>query len=137
MRVLADQRSLRGAPAVLSWQPVDGIGAATDPGTVTVTVTRDDGTALVTDAATSGTGSAPRTYTLAATHTQLVDLLTVSWQVSNVEIAETRCEIVGGYLAPLTEIMARQPKMGTPAQETVVQVRAEVEQEQHAIQERS
>jgi hypothetical protein len=130
MRVLADQRSLRGAPAVLSWQPVTGDGTVYNPGTVTVTVTRDNGTALVTDAATTGTGEAARTYTLAATHTQLVDLLTVSWQVSDVEVGRTSVEIVGGYFATNPQISERQPKTpGTLPADAISQVRAEVEQE--------
>jgi hypothetical protein len=131
MRVLADQRSLRGAPAALSWQPVTGDGTVYDPqGTVTITVTRDNGTALVTDAATTGSGTAARTYTLAATHTQLVDLLYVSWQVSNVEVGATSVEIVGGYFASNPQIAERQPKApGTLPDSVLGQVRAEVEQE--------
>lgn len=97
---------------------------------MTVTVTRDNGTVLVTDQATTGTGEAARTYTLAATHTQLVDLLTVSWQVSDVEVASTSVEIVGGYFASNPQITDRAPKVsGTLPASTINEVRAEVEQE--------
>jgi hypothetical protein len=54
------ERVLRLTPATISnsWYE-DGVIA--DPGVVTVDIARADGTALVTDGATSGTGAAART----------------------------------------------------------------------------
>jgi hypothetical protein len=70
-----------------------------------VTVTRSDGTAVVTGAATSGTGAAARTYTLAA-QTRL-DHLTAVWTGSSGgRQATTRHEVAGGYYADLAEIRA-------------------------------
>lgn len=132
MRRPADQRSLRGVAAALTWQPTDGIGSAADPGgTVTVTVSNDAGTALVTAAATGGTGAAVRTYTLAATHTASLDRLAVSWLVDGSEVATSSCEIVSRYYADLPDIMARATKIGggSWSAEQVDQVRAEVEHE--------
>jgi hypothetical protein len=74
---MADSRILINAPATLSVTFYDGGETAVDPGTVTVTVVRADGTTVVSAAATSGTGTSARTYTLAA-QTRL-DHLTATW----------------------------------------------------------
>jgi hypothetical protein len=46
MESFADQRIVRGAPATIRWQGVDQDGESADPGTVTVGVTRADGSVL-------------------------------------------------------------------------------------------
>lgn len=102
---MADSRILVGAPATLTVTFYDGGETAVDPGTVTVTITRADGTAVVTAAATSGTGAAARTYALAA-QTQLNNLTAV-WTASvGGRVVTTRHEIVGGFYADLADIRA-------------------------------
>jgi hypothetical protein len=102
---MPDSRVLVGAPAVLSATFYDGGETAVDPGTVTVTISRADGTAVVTGAATGGTGAAARTYTLAA-QTRL-DHLTAVWTGSSgARVVTTRHEMAGGFYATLAEIRA-------------------------------
>lgn len=88
------QRVVRGTAVDLSWQLIDATGEPANPGTVTVTVTRADGTALATDAATSGATTAARTYALTAAQTALLDRLTAVWKVSGAEVARTEVDVV-------------------------------------------
>jgi hypothetical protein len=99
---MADSRILVGSPATLTAAFYDGGEELVDPGAVTVTVTRSDGTAVVTGAATTGTGVAVRTYTLAA-QTRL-DHLTAVWTGAAGRVVTTRHEIAGGFYAELAEI---------------------------------
>jgi hypothetical protein len=97
---------LRSQPATLSATFTDTSGATVDPGVVTVTITRLDGTALVTDAATSGSGAAARTYTLTAAQTGTLDTLTATFTSASLSAtAVSVAEIVGAYL--FTEAEAR------------------------------
>lgn len=90
------QQILVGAAGTLTWQPRGADGEPADPGAaVTVTVAASDGTVIAADAATSGTGTTERTYTLAAR--TRVDWLTATWKVAAVAVASTEVEIVGGY----------------------------------------
>lgn len=128
----ADQRTLKGAAASLSWQPLDGDGVATDPGSVTVSVSRSDGTALVTDAATAGTGDNARTYSLAATHTAQLDRLTAVWKASGTTVATTYVDVVGGFIASIAQLLARYPgydQAGTISTADLVAARNQVEDE--------
>lgn len=100
---MPDSKVLLNAPATLSVSFDDGGEALVDPGTVTVTITQADGTAVVTAAATSGTGANPRTYTLAARTT--LDRLTATWTASaGARVAVTHHDVVGGYIAALSTI---------------------------------
>lgn len=94
--------------ALLSVTFYDGDTVA-DPGTVTVTITRDDGTALLTGASTSGTGAAARTRTLTGAETASLDLLTAVWSgtvnATAVSIT-TRYDVVGDHLFSLAEARA-------------------------------
>jgi len=100
---MADSRILAGSPATLTVTFYDGGETAVDPGTVTVTILRADGTAVTTAAATSGSGAAARTYALAA-QTRL-DHLTAVWTGSiGGRSVTTRHEVVGGFFADLAEI---------------------------------
>jgi hypothetical protein len=82
-------------------------GAATDPGAVTVTVTAADGTVIATDAATGGSGTSARTYTLTAvTHTAALDRLTLSWESATKGTLTGTVEIVGGFLFSIAEFRA-------------------------------
>jgi hypothetical protein len=83
-------------------------GAAVDPGTVTVTVTDAQGAVLATDAATGGSGTSARTYTLtAATHTLLLDRLTLAWESATKGTLTSVVEVVGGFAFALAELSAR------------------------------
>lgn len=124
------KRTLAKVGCDLSWQPTDGDGAKANPGgTVTVTVTRADGTAVVTGEATSGTGDAPRTYSLAASDNQLLDMLTITWLVDGVERATTYVEIVGGLTLTVDQLLAIEPSLrsGANGNADVVAARIEVE----------
>lgn len=103
------QRILVNTPATLTATFYDG-ETVVDPGTVTVTITRADGTAVVTDAATSGTGAAPRTYTLPA-QTQLNNL-TATW-TGTTRTVVTYHQIVGGFYAELADIRALEGMSNT------------------------
>jgi len=108
---VVDQRILIRTAATLSWQGVDSDGEVADPGTVTVTVTDSDGTALATDAATSGSGTSARTYSLTAANNQSVDLLTATWKVSGTTVGVTKIAAVGAVYASVSAIRAREPRI--------------------------
>ena len=79
-------------------------GVATNPGTVTLTITASDGTLIVDAAATVGSGTGARTYALNATQTALLDTWTLTWaSTAKGTVAET-CEIAGGFLFAITDI---------------------------------
>lgn len=91
---------LRNTPATLSAQFESG-GAVVDPGTVTVTITRRDGTVIVTDGATGGTSTAARTYALTAAQTADLDELTAVWSgtIGGAAVTlTTYAEVVGDLL---------------------------------------
>lgn len=89
------QRVVAGTPAQLAWQLIGGDGEPVDPGTVTVTVTRADGTELVTDAATDGTGDDARTFDLTPAQSATLDRLSVAWvDDDDVTLATTEVDVV-------------------------------------------
>ena len=98
---------LAANPATVSATFYNTAGTVVDPGTVTVNVTRLDGTAVVTGAATtSGTGAAARTYTLTSSHTATLDTLTVTFVSSSLsQSVSESVETVGAHL--FTEAEAR------------------------------
>lgn len=108
-------RILRNTPATLTytWE-VDGTATDPTPATTTVTITRADGTAVVTDAATTRTGTGIFTYAL--TPQANLDMLTVEWEAtfsSQTTTVKTYAEIVGGHL--FSESQARAFKVGSTA----------------------
>lgn len=132
-RPVADQQILRGVAATLSWQPTDATGEPAAPaGTVTVGVTKADGTTVVAAAtSTSGSGSSPRTYALAAQNA--LELLTVTWtDGGDSSTAVQLVEVVGGYWFTLAQAAARDEKLADQTKyppDRVLAVRAEVEAE--------
>lgn len=88
-------------------------GATVDPGTVTVTVTREDGTALYTGAATTGTGAAARAYALTASDTAALDVLTLTWVSATRGTLTTYVEVVGGFLFTIAEARNTPPLSNT------------------------
>jgi hypothetical protein len=97
------ERILQLTPGTLSQQWYEA-GLVVDPGTVTITITRADGTALVTAAATTGTGTSARTYNLTTTHTALLDRLTVTWASTLKGTLTSYLEVVGGFLVSLADL---------------------------------
>lgn len=98
------QQILVDTPATLSqsWY-VDG--TIVDPGVVTVTITKSDGTALYTDASTTGSGAAARTRALTTSDTANVDTLTVVWTSPTYGDLVDTVQIVGALI--FTEVEAR------------------------------
>lgn len=93
---VVDQRVLVRTQATLGFQALDQFGEDAAPsGAVTLDVARSDGTALVTAAATSGSGDDPRTYDLALSANTLVDLLACTWKVGADTIGTTKAAVVG------------------------------------------
>lgn len=104
----------RSNAAQLSATFYTSAGAVADPGTVTVTITGDDGTALVTAGATSGTGEAARTYTLTGDKTASLDILTAVWSgtVAAAAVTITQVmEVVGDWLFTIAEARAAHPDL--------------------------
>lgn len=82
-------------------------GVIVDPGTVTLTLTREDGTVIATGQATGGTGAAARTFNLtAATHTVSLDVLRLDWFSATKGTVTTYVECVGGFLFAISEARA-------------------------------
>lgn len=104
---LPEQRIVRGASdATISHQFTDADGdAATPSGTVTVSVTRSDGTA-VTVGAVAGASTAPRTVTVGVAELSVVDQLTAVWSVGAVAVATDIIDVVGGTIGSLAQIEA-------------------------------
>jgi len=98
-----------GLTALRATEPAElSADFADDPGAVTVTVARDDGTLVVDAAPAVGSGTV-RTYDLTPTDTALPDLLTASWAGTVGGVAAllvTRYEIVGDFLFGLAEARA-------------------------------
>ena len=92
---------LRGTPATISIQFLDGDNPA-DPGATTIKVDRGDGTNLVPAlTATGGTGTNPRTFTLTTTHTAAVDVLKASWTSATHGVGVTYHPVVGAFYVDL------------------------------------
>lgn len=114
---VADQRALRGVAATLSWQNIDADGSAAAPaGTVTVGVTKADGTEVLPGTATSGAGSSPRTVALTAAHTAELNLLTATWtDGGDLSAHTTLVELVGGYYFSVAEARASDSTLADTA----------------------
>jgi hypothetical protein len=103
------ERILQLTPGTLSQQWYED-GVAVDPGTVTIGITRADGTTLVAaGTGTTGTGTAARTYSLTTTHTALLDRLTVTWTSTSKGTLTGYLEVRGGFLFSLAEAPRARP----------------------------
>jgi hypothetical protein len=124
------ERILQLTPGTLSQQWYED-GVAVDPGTVTIGITRADGTTLVAaGTGTTGTGTAARTYSLTTTHTALLDRLTVTWTSTSKGTLTGYLEVRGGFLFSLAELRALDPLSDTVKYPTaaLVAMRTTVEQ---------
>lgn len=122
------QRILRATPATLSWQGRDSVGEPANPGTVTVGVTRSDGTVVVAaGTATVGTGADPRTVSLTRAQTAQLDVLQATWTVDGVEVATTRHDIVGGYYFDAQRLKTAEAGVSQADLQQIITVREYVE----------
>jgi hypothetical protein len=88
---------------------VDGVATNPTPDTATVTVTRADGTALYTNAATTDAGVGAFSFTLTPTDTALLDRLTVGWTATfgnQLQTVNRTVEVAGDFLFAIIEAQA-------------------------------
>lgn len=101
---MPEQRILAGAPATLEVRFLDSTGEpSTVAGPVTVTVTRADGTAVVTDVGATASGET-WTYALTSAQTADLDTLTATWTGPGGRKAISRHHIVGGFYFTLSDL---------------------------------
>lgn len=77
-----------------------------DPGRVTVTVVRDDGTVVARDITADGTGEGARTFALSSEVTATLDRLRCDWVSVEFGALTTYVEVVGAHVASLGLINA-------------------------------
>ena len=119
------ERIRQNTPATISQSWYED-GVLIDPGAVTLTVTRDDGTVLVNAQAATGTGVAPRSYNLTTIHTSLLDRLTVVWVSTGKGTLGDYVEVAGGFLFRIDEAKADSDMASlTAAQIEVARLAAE------------
>jgi hypothetical protein len=124
------ERILQSAPFTPSETFYDD-GVIVDPGTVTVGVTRADGTTLIAaGTATNGTGAAARTFALTIANTALLDTLTVTWTSATKGIRKSTIEVAGDFLFTVAEARAVAPLNNTTTYTTaaIIAMRTTVEQ---------
>ena len=125
-------RIVRGANANLAYQGVDADGEPADPGTVTVQVTRADGSDVkAAGTATTGSGANPRKVELLAADTFQLDVLTAAWSIGGTVVAVTEHEVVGGVYLSSSEIRAVEPALSSVTEYPVsalITARQQVEQ---------
>lgn len=130
------QRVLRGVAASVWVQLTDQDGSdAAAAGAVTVTVTRADGTVVVTGAATTAAAgyTGRYTYTLSAAVLATLDYLTLVWtDAGDGSTHTTYVEVVGGYMFTVAEARGSDPSLRDQAKyptPDIVAARREVEDE--------
>jgi hypothetical protein len=103
-------RALVNVPYTLEMTLYAG-SVATDPSpdSATVTVTRADGTPVITSGATNNTGVGTFARTLTAAQMGLLDTLTAEWTMTvgaETTVLRTHVEVAGGFLCPLADLAA-------------------------------
>lgn len=123
-------RVKQATPFTVSNQWSEG-GVNVDPGTVTIGITRADGSVLVAPGtSTSGAGVAARTFALTTTHTAQLDRLKITWTTSLKGVDTSYVEVVGGFLFTIAELRDEDP-LGDAAKyptDDLVYMRTVVEQ---------
>ena len=109
------ERIIRGRSATLTHTFYVG-STATDPNpdAATVTITRDDGTAIVTGAAATEAGTGVVSYTLTPAQTAQLDVLTVAWTAAFGGQAQTftdTVEIAGGVFFTIAQLRAMNSQL--------------------------
>lgn len=116
---------LRGASAELRFDlMIDGEPKEADE-MPRVTVVRDDGQAVITEQSVTGT-KGEYAIVLTPEQTAALDILTATWSAKvegSTQTFVTRHEIVGGYLAGVSEIRASLPKGTTATDDGIVVAR--------------
>lgn len=107
------QRILRGTSATLTFQGRDADGEPADPGTVTVGVTRSDGSTVIAAGTATTVAGTTRTVDLTAAQTTTLDVLYASWSVSGTTIATTRHDVVGGFYFGIDDLRGAEPSTAT------------------------
>jgi hypothetical protein len=84
-------------------------------GVVTVTITRENGTVIATDASTADNSDGTYNYILTVADNPQMDLLTLDWKITSTgEVVTTYEEIIGKYLFSLEQARAfRDDKLAT------------------------
>lgn len=125
-------RVLAGIPATISITVLDQDGATnSSPGTVTVEVTKLNGTSVVAAGASATVVGGVASYTLTAAQVAALDYLKIKWTNGGQVVATSLVEIVGSYYASVQEIiesdrsLAENPQRFSPAK--IVQVRNDAE----------
>lgn len=131
------QRVLRATPATITATFLDQNGETQAPsGAVTVTLTKADGTAVVTDAATTSPNTGEYAITLTAAQTATLDQLTATWTAASGEQIATLIDIVGGFYFSIAYAQSVDRSLGDLAKypvESIIRVRNEVEVEMERI----
>src|SRR4051812_24613083 len=107
------ERIVQGRSATLA-QTFQSNGIFTDPSpdTATVTITRDDGTTVVSGATATDAGTGQVTYTVTPAQTALLDGWTVTWTATFGGQAQTfkqRVEVAGDVLFSVADALAVAP----------------------------
>lgn len=104
------QRIVKGLSATLQHTfYVDGVATNPTPDTATVTITRDDGTAVVTAQPATEAGTGVVSYTLTPAQTVPLDVLTVSWTATfggQAQVFTDTVEVAGGVLFTIAQARA-------------------------------
>lgn len=128
------QRIVRGRSATLTHTFYsDGSPTNPSPDSATVTITNDAGTAVVTNQATTDTGTGTVSYTVTPTQTANLDLWTVDWTATfggQSQVFTDYVEIVGDVLFTIAEARAITPLNNTTTYPTalITTMRTRVEQ---------
>jgi hypothetical protein len=129
LATVADEQIVAATAASLTWQPTGSDGEPADPGgTVTVGVTRSNGTVVLADGtATTGATSSPRVVQVTAAQTADIDWLTATWKVGSVTVATTVHEILGRPMITRAQFISREPKMTATALTDFLDARREAD----------
>lgn len=104
----ADQRILTGSAGALELTLRDADGEPDiTPTTITVRVTRGDGSTLLAGGTATTQSGSTHTVTLTRAQTATPDRLTCTWSTGGVEIATTVVDLVGGHWFSLSEMRNR------------------------------
>lgn len=129
-RPVSADRILVGTAATLTSYKLDQYGETATPGTVTVTVTRADDTAISTAVSTTeDTTTHQLSYTLSAANNTQLDWLTAVWtDVGDSTTWTTYHEVVGGFYASVREIRERDSNLKDAGKYPTTTIRAILEE---------
>lgn len=123
MTIVADEQILSGTAATITARFYDQDGDLAEPsGTVTVGVVDEAGTTVVASGAATTTGTTGvRTYTLAASATDVPKVLIATWTNGTISTT-TRVEVVGGFYASVRQIRDSDAVLDDPRKYTAAQI---------------